>query len=137
MSAETKWQVEARLIFERADVDGDGGIDFEEFVHAAQGMPVLALGLALFRQVHGAAQQAGAAREARAASLDVQGLTAAIERAVVISSRVVFRVSGNHRTQESQNMGGSLANLGNLLHRSRTEYEIEVPTMRFRLFGKE
>ena len=72
MSAETKWRVEARLIFERADAEGDGGIDYEEFVHAAQGMPVLALGLALFRQVHGAARQAGAMREVRVASSELQ-----------------------------------------------------------------
>jgi Ca2+-binding EF-hand superfamily protein len=35
----SQWRVEARLIFERADTDGSGAVDFQEFVHAAHGMP--------------------------------------------------------------------------------------------------
>ena len=49
LSRSTKWDVETRIIFERADTDDSGGIDFDEFVAAAQLMPVLSLGIALLR----------------------------------------------------------------------------------------
>ena len=48
LSQQTKWEVECRLIFERADIDRSGSIDFDEFVAAANGMPVLSLGFELF-----------------------------------------------------------------------------------------
>lgn len=124
-SAETKWSVEARLIFQRADTDGSGAVDFDEFSHAAHGMPVLALGLGLFRQVAhlslgtqddvtAAAAIAGA--KAAVDSAEVRELTQAVERAVVGSSRILLRLTGAQRDSDA----GSA--FGNLLHRSQTEY---------------
>jgi hypothetical protein len=51
LSMETKWRVEARLIFEKADKDGSGAIEFDEFLMAAACMPVLSLGFALFQHL--------------------------------------------------------------------------------------
>jgi len=123
-SAETKWSVEARLIFQRSDKDSSGAVDFEEFSHAAHGMPVLALGLALFRQVAHLSLgtqddvMAAAAAGATAAvdSAEVRGLAQAVERAVVGSSRILLRLTGAQRLSDTGGM------LGNLLHRAQTEY---------------
>ena len=41
-------EAEIQRMLSDGDEDGDGSIDFDEFVAAANGMPVLSLGFALF-----------------------------------------------------------------------------------------
>lgn len=139
LSAETKWTVEARLIFQRADTSGSGAVDFDEFSHAVHGMPVLALGLALFRQVAHLRFETPdgptmAASDAKAAvdSAKVQALTQAVERAVVGSSRVMLRLTGVQRPKGSSphesasphrsSLSSLGSSIGNLLHHTHTEY---------------
>ena len=127
-SAETKWSVEARLIFQRADADGSGAVDFDEFSQAAHGMPVLALGLALFRQVahlslgtaDGDTTVAAAGAKAAVDSSEILEVTQAVERAVVGSSRTLLRLTGAQRSSS----GGST--LGHLLHLTQIEYVIQT-----------